>query len=381
LDILIDKLGIKLSVVIGLMKINVKNLEDYLSIIYKAKSQVVSLSELGDKIGKQEEKLKTFGYGSPYLIEFNVNDENKRVVLESVRPGGFGHDHFSDRARIALWQHSAFNKLPKHVHSIDVGAFTTDGSIKSLGNCCECFIITWFVDGKPYARDLERIREQKNITQLDKDRCKALSNYLAVIHSTKKDSPELYTRRIRELIGSGECIMGLCDSYPSGLEYINEKDLCNIEKKSVEWRWKIKQRFAHRCSQVHGDFHPWNILFQKGEDFTVLDRSRGEWGEPADDLSAMSINYIVYSLLLHGKLEGSFETLFDLFWSNYLDKTGDMEVFRVIQPFYVWRGLVLASPIWYPELNSSVRTGILNFVRNMLKIDVFDIKDVNSYIK
>jgi len=364
-----------------MININASSLEDYLSFIYKAKARIIFLCELGEKIEKsQKEELKNFGYGTPYLIEFRVNGETKHVVLETVRPGGFGHDHFSDRAQIALWQHSAFNNLPKHVHSIDVGAFTTDGSIKSLGKCSEYFIITRFVEGKPYSRDLENIRKQESLTQLDKERCEALSNYLANIHATKKDVPELYVRRIRDLLGHGECIMGLCDSYPSGLKYIDEKGLCSIEKKCVEWRWKIK-RYAHRCSQVHGDFHPRNILFREGNDFTVLDRSRGEWGEPADDLSAMSINYILNSLLMYGKLDGSFKTLFDLFWSTYLDKTGDMEVFSVIQPFYGWRGLVLASPIWYPKLNLNVRIKILDFVRNMLRIDKFNFKDVNSYIK
>ena len=81
--------------------------------------------------------------------------------------------------------------------------------------------------------------------QLDKDRCIALSNYIAEIHTVKKDAADLYVRRIRDLLGHGEGIMGLCDSYPSGLEYIDEKDLCEIEKRCVEWRWKIRSK-THR---------------------------------------------------------------------------------------------------------------------------------------
>lgn len=363
-----------------MINIKVNSLEDYLSSIYKAKARILFLGKLGEKIERPKEKLKVFGYGTPYLIEFEVKEETTRVVLETVRPGGFGHDHFSDRAQITLWQHSAFNKLPKHVHSIDVGAFTTDGTLKSLGNCNEYFIITKAIEGKPYAEDLNKIKNEKALTQLDRDRCEALSQYLVNIHATKKYAPELYVRRIRDLVGHGEGIMGLCDSYPSGLKYIDERELCNIEKKCVEWRWRIKQRFAHRCSQVHGDFHPWNILFQEGKDFTVLDRSRGEWGDPADDLSAMSVNYIFYSLLTNNKFEGPFKTLFDFFWNTYLKETGDTEVFSVIQPFYAWRGLVLASPIWYPNLDVTVRMKIFNFVRNLLEIERFDLKDVNSYI-
>ena len=33
-----------------------------------------------------------------------------------------------------------------------------------------------------------------------------------------------------------------------------------------------------------------DVMFREGTDFTVLDRSRGEWGEAADDVSAMTIN-------------------------------------------------------------------------------------------
>jgi Ser/Thr protein kinase RdoA (MazF antagonist) len=89
--------------------------------------------------------------------------------------------------------------------------------------------------------------------------------------------PQAYVRRIRDLVGHGEGITGLTDSYPLNLDYIGEEELCQIEKRCVEWRWKLKAK-THRCAQVHGDYHPWNILFRQGVDFSVLDRSRGEMG-------------------------------------------------------------------------------------------------------
>ena len=107
----------------------------------------------------------------------------------------------------------------------------------------------------------------------------------------------------------------------------------------------------------------------------------GSWGEPADDTSAMSINYIFYSLQTYGKLTEPFETLFNIFWKNYLEKTRDEEMLEVIQPFFAWRGLVIASPVWYPNLSLDVRTKLFNFVRNVLETKKLDLKDVNSYIK
>ena len=122
-------------------------------------------------------------------------------------------------------------------------------------------------------------------------------------------------------------------------------------------------------------------MFREGVDFTALDRSRGEWGEPADDTSAMSINYVFFSLQTYGKLTGPFEKLFDLFWESYLDKTGDEEMLTVIQPFYAWRGFVIASPLWYPNLALAVRTKLFNFIRNVLSAERFDLHRVNSYFE
>ena len=365
----------------GFIKVSKESIQSYLSSLYKTKLEICGVWRLGCEKKEDLKRLKAFGYGVPYLIEFCVNGEIKKVVLETLRFEGFGHDYFSDRAQILLWQHSAFNKLPRHVRSVDVGAFTKDSEVlKSLGDCNEFFIVTEYVDGRLYHEDLDRIKEEDQLTELDEKRCIALSDYLVEIHSVKREAPWLYVRRARELVGHGECIMGLLDSYPPNLDFVNESCLIDIERNCVVWRWRLKRKF-HRLSQVHGDFHPWNIMFQDGINFTVLDRSRGEWGEPADDVAAMTINYIFYSIQKYGKLTGVFERLFKLFWENYLQKTADKEIFEVIQPFYAWRGLVVASPIWYPNLKRDVRVKLLNFVKNVLCFERFDLDSVNSYIR
>lgn len=356
-------------------------LRRYLSSLYGVDVEICGFWRLGCEKAESSKDLKGFGYGVPYVIEFRVKDETKRVVLETMRPEGFGHDFASDRAQVLLWQYSAFNKLPQHVRAVDVGAFTVDGKgLKSLGDCGEFFLLTEYVDGTLYHADLDRIKATGEMTNLDEKRCLALSDYLVKIHSIKREAPWLYVRRTRELVGHGECIMGLLDSYPPELDFVRECDLIGIERDCVVWRWRLKRK-AHRLSQVHGDFHPWNIMFHEDANFTVLDRSRGEWGEPADDVAAMTINYIFYSLQKYGELAGVFERLFRIFWENYLIKTNDWEILEVVQPFYAWRGLVVASPIWYPNLNRDVRVKLLNFVHNVLCYEKFDIDAVNNYIQ
>ena len=363
-----------------MLKLKLDRVEQYLSELYKSVVKVLSVDPLDSS--QRFEELKSFGYGVPYLIKFNVRGETRQAVLETMRPEGFGHDHFSDRAAVSLWQHSAFNKLPKHVRSLDVGSFASDCvTLKSLGDCCEFFILTEFVDGVLYHSDLDRIKETCEIAGLDEERCLALSDYLVQIHSVKKkDSPELYVRRIRDLVGHGEGIFGLTSSYPDNLGYVDEKFFVDFERTCIEWRWRLKHKI-HRLSQIHGDFHPWNIMFRQGLDFTVLGRSRGEWGEPADDLSAMTMNYIFYSLQTSGEIEEPFLRLFLFFWKNYLDRTGDEEILSVIQPFYAWRSLVIASPLWYPNLSLDVRRKIFRFATKVLKAKKFDFEDVGSYLK
>jgi hypothetical protein len=349
----------------------------YLESLYSKPVYLISMT--GEDHEQAGRDLKAFGYGSPVFLEFEVAGELKKAVLETMAPSSFGHDHFSDRAQAVLWERSAFNNLPKHVRAIDSGAILDSGRMISTGRAQEFFLLAEFAHGRGYFNDLDRIRKTGSAGEEDLKRTLALSDHLVEIHGKKFDSPALYTRRIRDLLGHGECIMGLIDNYPETHEFIDQQLLKKIELTCVDWRWRIKQR-AHRLCRVHGDFHPWNILFREGTDFTLLDRSRGEWGEPADDTTCLSINYLFSSLLCYGKLEGAFERLFALFWDNYLEKTNDREMLEVVAPFFAWRGLVIGSPVWYPRLPNGVRRSIFHFIQNILAADRFDPKDVNRYL-
>lgn len=362
-----------------MMQLRIKAVERYLKELY-GEARVTGISELGGIPVQVEDGIKGFGYGKPYLIEFLASGKTSSIVLSSMRvQRGFGHDHFSDRAQILIWQNSVFNKLPRHVRSIDVGYFTREGELFSSGKAEEYFILMEKIEGKEYFLDLERIKKDGELKSIDRDRSIALSSYLAEIHANKHDDRELYLRKIRDTVGHGECIMGLTDSYPDNLDFVNWDELREIEKKCVEWRYKIKGK-VYRLCMTHGDFHPWNIMFREGMDFTVLDRSRGEWGEAADDVSSITINYIFYSLQKYGELAGPFHELYELFFNNYLERTGDYELLKVIQPFYVFRSLVVASPVWYPNLEPGVRKKIFNFINNVLASDEFNYRDVNSYL-
>lgn len=136
------------------------------------------------------------------------------------------------------------------------------------------------------------------------------------------------TRRVRH---------GSCGLISAG-SLFTPRVLEEIEVRLIGWRWRLKA-LTHRLCEVHGDFHPWNILFGTAGELRMLDRSRGEFGEPADDVACLSINYFFFSLRRRGRLDGAFETLFRRFWDRYLDRRGDAEILKVVAPFFAFRCL------------------------------------------
>jgi hypothetical protein len=349
-------------------------IERYLASVLGGRVRVVRLADLGDD---DKKALKGFGYGTPVRIDYQIGSEHASAVLHTMAPGPAGHDHMADRARVLLWSNQAFNRLPRHIRAYDVGGFQPGGDLLSLGRVEEFCLLTEYAEGTSYASDLERLEDTGALTGLDSERADALCDYLVGIHRVRGTDDGLYVRRIRELVGDGECIMGLADSYPPH-PLFTPQVLEEIEQRAVRWRWRLKGR-THRLRQVHGDFHPWNILFGPGAAFRLLDRSRGEFGDPADDVTSLTLNYVFFSLQRSERLEGAFEEMFRRFWDRYVEQSGDREIFEVAAPFLAFRGLVMASPVWYPHLSETVRRKLLAFINAVLEADTFDPALVNSY--
>jgi len=337
-------------------------LKDYLSKVYDSKILNLKVVPIGGN-PDPEKALKEYGYGTPLKLDFTIGGKPKSLIFNTVRPGGFGHDTMPDRAAILLWEAKAFNTLPRHVHAVDVGAFTKNG-LKSLGDIEETFLLTEYAEGRVYREDLDRIKETGKASQLDHNRVKTMAQYLVEIHREKKTDPSYYERRNRELIGHNECIFGLTDSYPADHEWIKPRMLEDIEKKCIEWKWRNKRR-THRLSKIHGDFHPFNILFREDTDFSVLDRSRGEYGDPADDLAGLSINFLFWGLMHKHEFTEPFSGLWETFYATYLEESGDEELLEVIPPYLSWRALIVGSPVWY-RIDEDIRRKLINFARNVL---------------
>ncbi|MBI3634826.1 MAG: phosphotransferase, partial [Candidatus Rokubacteria bacterium] len=345
----------------------------YLAGVLGAGVEVLAVRALG---AGQPVDPKAFGYGLPFEVEVRVGGAVRRVVVARTRPAqGFGHDYAADRAWQALYGHAAYNSFPRHVRSLDVGFVSAGGALVSAGGATEFFQVVEKAEGTLYRLDLERMLTEP-ATPLDVERAETLARFLAAAHAVRRDEPTLYQRRIRELVGHGECVMGILDSYPHPYPLLPPAACEALERMMVTWRWRLRGR-AHRLARTHGDFHPWNLLFRDGTDFSVLDRSRGEWGEPADDVSALAINYLFFGLRRSARERRSgiaepFATLFRRFLAAYAAASGDAELADVLPPFLAFRALVIAHPRWYPALDDATRKSLLGFARRMAASARFD---------
>ncbi|MEJ2735885.1 MAG: phosphotransferase [Anaerolineae bacterium] len=360
-------------------RVEPEELKRYLEKRVGASVQFQGLRQLRGE-AKGAAALKQFGYGRPLLVQYRVDDRESQEVLHRIRRNAFGRERDDDRAAAVWLDFQTFNRLPRHVPAVDMVVQTEEGKIASIHSAEELLLVTAYRPGHLYADDLVRIRDEGTLQPLDTERAKALATYLAEIHRLRHDDPDLWRRRLRDLVGHGEGIMGLTDSYPADLPYVTEADLRWFEESANHWRWRLKP-LSHRLRQVHGDFHPFNLLFEEDVRFHVLDRSRGEWGEPADDVSCLAINYLFFSLQQAGCLQGAFRTLHDLFWEHYSDLRADGELAAVIQPWFAWRALVLASPVWYPTITEEVRRKLLTFARRVLSEERYDHRRVNQYLE
>lgn len=316
-------------------------------------------------------ELKQVGYGKPALVRYRAGDRDKCAVLHTMAPNWFGHDRRSDRAALVLLAADTFHTVARHTRVLDVGAFDARGELVSLAGDGEFWLLTEYAEGTLYARDLRALEERGRATALDLSRARALARHLAAMHRPKLDGPpELYHRALRDLVGSGEGIFGIADSYPEDGPVPLDR-LAAIERRAVDFRWRLRSR-ASRLRRTHGDFHPYNILFREGDDFTLLDASRGSAGDPADDLAALTINYVFGAVIYPDTWREGLGPVWEAFWTTYLDESGDCEVAEVIPPFLAWRALVVASPVWYPAISREARDTLLGLAEKALDDGRFD---------
>ncbi|MBA2541426.1 MAG: aminoglycoside phosphotransferase family protein [Deltaproteobacteria bacterium] len=314
---------------------------------------------------------KAAGYGKPVRITLaGPRGERREVVFRTSTSDEFGHDRRADRMANAVLAFDDFPHVPRHIEALDVGAIGPDGTLTSIRG--EPYVITSYSPGQVYAEDLRRVAREGRATTIDLERIDALARYLAELHAMQlpPDANPRYRRAIRDLMGHGEGIFGMIDGYPP-VAGAPPKRLQAIERACVEWRWRLRD-FEHRLTRTHGDFHPFNVVFETGTTFAVLDASRGTCGEPADDMIAMAINFLLFAADIPGAWNG-LGPLWHRFWATYLRARPDRELTTVVPPFFAWRALVVCNPRFYPGLSVEARENLLGLAERALENHHFEL--------
>jgi serine/threonine protein kinase len=343
--------------------------ENYLKERFGPKTRLISMERLGEGV-----------HGTAYRVRFNHPQGEERLIMKTLFHSRFGHDHYSDRAQVLLLAQANFNEMPKHVRATDVVGESSDRLI-SVKDAREFYIFMEEADGVSYFEDLDAILKRGRLNDLDRERARMLAHFIADVHALRysgEDAKTLYRRRIRDLIGHGECIMGIIDAYDP-VDFTTGRELVAYAGKSLNWWGKIRDKGERLCS-VHGDYHPGNIRLQ-GNDFVLLDRSRGSWGESADDVSCLGMNYIHYAVKDRGTFEGPFAELFRIFLDAYLEKTRDEGLFEVSQPFFAFRVLVIANPKFYPDDTSETKRKLIDFGFSVLETARFEPEKISAYLE
>jgi hypothetical protein len=329
-------------------------------------AQIVRVVPLKPDSTSADESAKGGGYGAPLRLEVLHEGRQRSLVLHTATSNQFGHDRRADRAQEVLLAADTFDALPRHVAVLDVGAYRGSSDFVSLAGTGEFYLLTTHAEGRVYADDLRRIARTGALAARDIERCGMLVHYLANLHARRPAEPaSAYVRFVRDTLGSGEGIFGIVDGYPEDVPEAPRARLERIEEQCLAWRFRLRRR-SERLRRTHGDFHPFNVLFDDRSELSLLDASRGALGDPGDDVACMAINYAFFALGHPGAWRDALQALWFGFWQKYVAETKDDALCDVVAPFLAWRGLVLANPNWYPELHADDRDRILGFVERVL---------------
>jgi hypothetical protein len=289
------------------------------------------------------------------VADVHIDGQTRRVVVRMGSPDGPFH-HPEDAARQLLW-YARLPGLPNHSRVLSVGVKDDGGEWRELVAPLTVAVVEEFLVGTPYRRDLNRIRDRRRLEAGDQERARTLARYLAGIHQHRHEDADAYLRGLRELVGGMEGVMSVVAMYPPAFRF-EQRALVDRLQAAVAERAIDLQYCDRPVADVHGDFHPGNILFSDDGQVRVVDRGRIECDEVAVDVGAVLMDFIALGLT-DPDLRAPARTLAETFVNEYIDASGDTGVTTALPVHTAMRAAAAASPTFHPKTVDRTRIATL----------------------
>lgn len=304
--------------------------------------------------------LKTGGLTEAYLVHFrNREGKARHVYLKGISAGRFGEDKGTDAAADALWRLTNYSVWPGHSNASVAAIICSDGRIVSIAApVAGAVSVELPLAGKRYAdflRNASYLRTREALRD-----ARAVCRAIAAGHRPAGANAKVAYRRALRL--------SLVDSFLRTTESasfwrMRKKELAGLERLVLDWRAKLAPLFR-RAVSLHADPHPWNVLLD-GTRVSFLGRRFPCIGEPAADLAALSINFL---LLAEAQPEQAdrYHELFRAFWRCYEQTTGDRQAARLSPPFFAIRAAVFLNDYFYASLPGRARMAMFRLLEEAL---------------
>ena len=327
---------------------------------------------------------KAAGYGRPVRVTLRLpGGIERRFVFRTQASNEFGHDRRADRAEAALLAYDLFGRFPDHVRALDVGAVAADGRLVSLRRRRR-------VRTSPPAG--RRARSTPRTSGAWRARGAARSTSPAARRSratwrgsTREalDDPAAWRRAVRDLLGHGEGIFGDGRRLPGGRARRRRRPGSG-RSRSAAWPPAGRSGGGRRASRAPTATSTRSTSSSAppaaGEDgarFTLLDASRGGRGDPADDVVALSVNYLFFALEHPGAwARGLGAAVAPVLGGLSAGSATTRGSWRRAPPYLAWRALVLCCPRFYPRLGPAARDALLGLAERTLDAGRLDLADV-----
>lgn len=256
----------------------------------------------------------------------------------------YGETLRCDRARELVWRLEGYPAIPGHVvcrHSARItpyGLAPLDPVQSAPAGATWC-VLEPAVSGVLLADRLADLDPAVGGRDAE-----LLAGFLARLHQPVPDDGRRYRRSLRDTLMNAtfrllDSSMAYWDRLPAERE--------RIEHHLARWRIRLSGR-VDRLRRTHNDFHPWNI-FLDGDRVRVVGARLPGMGDPADDLAALLVNYLWFSLRRCHRFTGCYLAAYREVWRGYQELTGDAECAAVFPPFLAKRLLVILNPVYYPD--------------------------------